>query len=504
MTTAPPHPVNATAIPLVVPSAHGEFSSPRVPTGLFIGGEWRDAEAASTFPVEDPATGEPLCEVSDATPADGLAALDAAAAAQDAWAMTPSRERAELLRRAFETLIARRDHFATIMTLEMGKPLAEARGEVAYAAEFLRWFSEEAPRVAGRYQPAPDGRSHLLVTKRPVGPSLFITPWNFPLAMITRKVAPAIAAGCTSVLKPAALTPLSALAFVALLEEIGLPSGVVNIVPSSQAGALTGPLLADRRLRKLSFTGSTAVGRALLAAAAPGVLRTSMELGGNAPFIIFDDADLDLAVEAAVVAKLRNMGEACTAANRFYVHKSLAADFTNALAEKFSALRVGPGMLPASNLGPLIDERSRAGVHALVADAVSSGARLVTGGQIPAGAGWFYPPTVITDVPQDAPLLTDEIFGPVAPVVSFQTEDEAVTAANASDVGLAGYVITRDIDRVLRLSQRLEVGMLGVNQGVISNPAAPFGGVKQSGLGREGGIEGVEEFLETMYVGIGG
>jgi succinate-semialdehyde dehydrogenase/glutarate-semialdehyde dehydrogenase len=481
---------------------HSGVTVPAVPTRLFIGGKWRDATGGGTFAVHDPATGGQLCRVADATVEDARAAMDAAAAAQEQWGRTAPRVRGELLRSAFELVTERADEFAVLMTLEMGKPLDEARGEVAYGAEFLRWFSEEAPRIAGRYQVAPDGKSRILVTKRPVGPSFFITPWNFPLAMATRKIAPAIAAGCTSILKPAALTPLTALAFVALLDEVGVPAGVVNVLPTSNSRAVSGEILADPRLRKLSFTGSTAVGQALLAQAAAGVLRTSMELGGNAPFVVFEDADIDAAVQGAVTAKLRNMGEACTAANRFFVHSSLADEFAAKLAERFAALQVGPGLAPGSKIGPLVSEDARRDVHDLVAGSIEQGARPLAGGSLPVGAGWFYPPTVLVDVPQDARILTEEIFGPVAPIVRFSTEDEAVRLCNASSVGLAAYLYTRDNARVLRLAERIEAGMIGVNQGLISNAAAPFGGIKQSGLGREGGVEGIEEYLDTVYVGI--
>jgi succinate-semialdehyde dehydrogenase/glutarate-semialdehyde dehydrogenase len=388
------------------------------------------------------------------------------------------------------------------MSLEMGKPFAEAKGEVAYGAEFLRWFSEEAVRVTGRYGTAPDGKNRIMVLKRPVGPSLFITPWNFPLAMATRKMAPAIAAGCTMVLKPAALTPLTSMLFVKVLEDIGLPKGVVNVVQTTRAGEVTGPIIKDERLRKLSFTGSTGVGRRLIADSADRVLRTSMELGGNAPFLVFEDADLDKAVEGAMAAKLRNMGEACTAANRFIVHESVAAEFSKKFAEKMSALKVARGTEDGANIGPLIDEKSRAGVHALVSDAVSKGAKVLTGGAIPSGEGYFYPPTVLADVPANAEILKEEIFGPVAPVITFKTEDEAVKLANSTEYGLIAYAFTQNLNRGLRLAERLEVGMFGLNAGVISNPAAPFGGVKASGLGREGGFEGIEEYLETVYVGI--
>jgi succinate-semialdehyde dehydrogenase/glutarate-semialdehyde dehydrogenase len=394
------------------------------------------------------------------------------------------------------------DDFALLMSLEMGKPFAEAKGEVAYGAEFLRWFSEEAVRVTGRYGTAPDGKNRIMVLKRPVGPSLFITPWNFPLAMATRKMAPAIAAGCTMVLKPAALTPLTSMLFVKVLEDLGLPKGVINVIQTTRAGEVTGPIIKDERLRKLSFTGSTGVGRRLIADSADRVLRTSMELGGNAPFLVFEDADLDKAVEGAMAAKLRNMGEACTAANRFIVHESVAADFSKKFAEKMSALKVARGTEDGANIGPLIDEKSRAGVHALVSDAVSKGAKVLTGGAIPTGEGYFYPPTVLADVPANAEILKEEIFGPVAPVITFKTEDEAVKLANNTEYGLIAYAFTQNLNRGLRLAERLEVGMFGLNAGVISNPAAPFGGVKASGLGREGGFEGIEEYLETVYVGI--
>ena len=472
------------------------------PKDLFIGGTWRAARGGGVLSVVDPATGSVLAGTADADVADGRAALDAAVTAQDAWAATAPRVRGELLRRAYELLVDQTERFATLITLEMGKPLAESRGEVAYAAEFLRWFSEEAVRVAGRYQVAPDGASRFLIARRPVGPCLFITPWNFPLAMATRKIGPALAAGCTTVLKPAPQTPLTALAFADLLARAGVPGGVVNVIPTSRAEAVTGPLLADPRLRKLSFTGSTAVGRALLRQAADTVLRTSMELGGNAPFLVFADADLDAALAGALVAKLRNMGEACTASNRFLVHASVAEEFSAGLARRFAALRVGAGLAGGTQVGPLIDEPARQRVHELVCYATARGAALATGGELPDGPGFFYPPTVLTAVPAGARLAREEIFGPVAAVTTFQTDAEAVALANDTEYGLAGYAYTRDLDRVLWLTERLEVGMLGVNQGVVSNPAAPFGGVKQSGLGREGGSEGIEEFLETVYVNL--
>ncbi|WP_416211735.1 NAD-dependent succinate-semialdehyde dehydrogenase [Microbacterium xanthum] len=473
-----------------------------VPRGLFIGGEWRPAESGAEFVVHDPATGAELARVADAARVDGLAALDAASDAQPKWAATSPRERSEILRRAFEIVTARAEEFALLMTLEMGKPLAESRAEVAYGAEFLRWFAEEAPRIAGRYATAPDGRNRLLVRKRPVGPSLLITPWNFPLAMATRKVAPAIAAGCTSLLKPAALTPLTALLFAQVLQEAGVPAGVVNVIPTTDPGGVTGPLLLDPRLRKLSFTGSTEVGQRLIADASAQVLRVSMELGGNAPFLIFEDADLDAAVEGALVAKLRNGGEACVAANRFLVAESIAADFTARLVEGMRRYVSARGTDPTSTIGPLIDEKTRAKVAELVASAVGEGAKVLTGGEIPSGPGYFYPPTVLAEVPPHARILTEEIFGPVAPITTFRDEDEAVRLANASEYGLVCFVYTTDLNRALRLSESLETGMLGVNTGMVSNPAAPFGGVKQSGLGREGGAEGIEEYLETTYIGI--
>lgn len=472
------------------------------PTQLFLNGKWVDASSGATFDVEDPATGLTLANVADATAEDGQAALTAAADAQDAWARTAPRTRSELLRATFEAVTARADDFALLMTLEMGKPLAEARGEVAYGAEFLRWFSEEAPRIAGRYSVAPDGVTRLLTHKRPVGPCLLITPWNFPLAMATRKIAPAIAAGCTMVLKPANLTPLTTLLLTSILDEIGLPAGVLNVVPTKNARAVTSPLLIDPRLRKVSFTGSTPVGRDLLRQSAEQVLRTSMELGGNAPFLVFEDADLDAAVEGAMKAKLRNMGEACTAANRFIVHESVADQFSTRLAAAMSELVVSRGTNDDSQIGPLIDAKSRDAVHQLVQDAQAAGATVVTGGQPADGPGYFYPPTVITDVPPAARILTEEIFGPVAPIVTFIDETEAIALANASVYGLAAYAYTRDMARTLRLTEAIEAGMLGINTGIISNPAAPFGGVKQSGLGREGGAEGIEEYLETRYVGI--
>ncbi|GAA1217948.1 NAD-dependent succinate-semialdehyde dehydrogenase [Rhodoglobus aureus] len=473
-----------------------------VPTGLLINGEWRAASDGGMLDVTDPSTGEVLLSIASATPEDGQAALAAADAAQRGWAKTAPRVRAEILRRGFEAVTARADDFALLMTLEMGKPLAEARGEVAYGAEFLRWFSEETARISGRYAQAPDGVSRLIVMKRPVGPCLFITPWNFPLAMATRKIAPAIAAGCTMVLKPATLTPLTALLFAQVMQEAGLPAGVLNVIPTRKAGAVTGPLIRDSRLRKLSFTGSTEVGRRLISDAAAQVLRVSMELGGNAPFLVFEDADLDRAVDGALVAKLRNGGEACTAANRFLVHESIAVEFSEKFAARVGGMTVARGTESSSKVGPLVDEDTRSKVHELVESALSEGATAVVGGHAIDGPGYFYAPTVLTNVPVGARILSEEIFGPVAPITTFATEQEAIQLANATEYGLVAYAFTRDLNRGLRLAEELEVGMFGLNTGMVSNPAAPFGGVKQSGLGREGGFEGIDEYLETRYVGI--
>ena len=467
---------------------------------LFIGGAWVDPADGGSFPVYDPATGEALCEVADAGARDGRRALDAAVGAQQAWAATAPRQRSEILRRAYEIVLARSEDLALLMTLEMGKPLAEARGEVDYAAEFLRWFSEEAVRIDGGFAVAPDGRSRLLVMRQPVGPSLLITPWNFPLAMGARKIAPAIAAGCTMVLKPAPQTPLSSLALAEILHEAGLPAGVLSVLPTSDPGPLVEPLLRSGQIRKVSFTGSTQVGRLLLAQAAEAVVKASMELGGNAPFLVFADADLDKAVDGAMAAKMRNMGEACTAANRIFVHESLAEEFGHRLAERMAALVVGPGTEPDVTVGPLIDDAARGKVSALVADALSRGAHTVTGGSALDRPGYFFAPTVLTGVSRDSELMRAEIFGPVAPIVSFTDEDEVVRAANDTEWGLVGYVFTENLSRALSVAERLEVGMVGLNTGLVSNPAAPFGGVKQSGLGREGGRVGIDEFLEYKYI----
>jgi succinate-semialdehyde dehydrogenase/glutarate-semialdehyde dehydrogenase len=467
---------------------------------LFIDGEWRDATGGGVLPVEDPSTGERLCDVADASPEDGQAALDAASRAQSSWAAHPPRERGEILRRAFARIVERADELALLMTLEMGKPLAESKAEIIYAAEFFRWFAEEAVRIDGRYSVAPNGQGRLLTMKQPVGPCLLITPWNFPMAMGTRKIGPVVAAGCTMVVKPAAQTPLSMLALTDILVECGLPAGVLNVLTTSRSGALAAPLIADRRLRKLSFTGSTEVGRRLIEQSAAQVLRVSMELGGNAPFLVFADANLDAAVDGAVVAKMRNIGEACTAANRFHVAEAVADEFSDRLAARMASLKVGRGTHDGVQVGPLIDQAGRDKVSELVTDAVDRGSRVLVGGQSLDGSGYFYAPTVIRDVPPDARVLREEIFGPVAPIASFDAEDEAVAAANATEYGLVAYVYTRDLQRAFRVVEALETGMVGVNQGIVSNPAAPFGGVKQSGFGREGGREGIAEYLETKYV----
>lgn len=471
------------------------------PKQLYIGGEWRDG-AEGTLSVEDPATGESLCDVADASSEDARAALDAAVEAGPEWAQHPPRERGEVLRRAFEAISAKADELALLMTLEMGKPLAESKAEISYGAEFLRWFSEQSVRIDGRYAVAPNGQGRLLTMRQPVGPCLLITPWNFPLAMGTRKIGPALAAGCTVVVKPAQQTPLSMLMLAKILEEAGLPGGVLNLVTASSSSKTMAPLIEDQRLRKLSFTGSTEVGRKLMEQASANLLRLSMELGGNAPFIVFEDADLDEAVKGALIAKMRNVGEACTAANRFHVAGPVADEFAERLADKLGSMRVGRGTEDGVEVGPLIDQNQREKVSELVQDAVGRGARALVGGHSRDGAGYFYDPTVLSDIPDDARLLREEIFGPVAPVKGFDSEEEAVAAANDTEYGLVAYVYTRDLKRALRVAEALETGMIGLNQGMVSNPAAPFGGIKQSGFGREGGPEGIAEYLETKYVAV--
>ncbi len=471
------------------------------PTGLLIGGRWGTGRGG-TLPVTDPATEDVIAEVASATPED---ALDAVAAAHDAlpgWAARPPRERGECLRRAFELMIDRTEALARLMVVENGKALKDARGEITYAAEFFRWYSEEAVRNEGALSLAPSGANRIMVLRQPVGVSVLVTPWNFPAAMATRKIGPALAAGCTVVLKPAKETPLSALAIAAILQEAGVPEGVVNVLPAMKPGPLVAAMLADPRVRKLSFTGSTEVGRALLRTAADTVTNCSMELGGNAPFLVFEDADIEAAVEGAFLAKMRNGGEACTAANRFYVHDAVAGEFTARLADRLSRLSVGPGLDDGTDLGPLVNSDTRSKVASLVESATRDGGRLVTGGQVPDRRGYFYPPTVLDDVPRGAGILGEEIFGPVAPVVRFTDQADAIAQANGTEYGLVSYLYTRDLRRALQVAEALEAGMIGINRGVVSDPAAPFGGVKQSGLGREGGHDGLLEFTETKYIAV--
>jgi succinate-semialdehyde dehydrogenase / glutarate-semialdehyde dehydrogenase len=471
------------------------------PTELFLAGRWTNGERGA-FPVEDPALGSTLCDGADAGPGDARNALDAAADVQDRWAATPSRVRSEILRNAFDLVHERADRLALLITLESGKPLAEARAEIDYGADFLRWYAEEAVRPAGGYRAAPGGDKRILTSTHPVGPCLLITPWNFPLAMVTRKLGPALAAGCTAIVKPAAETPLTALALAEIVEACGLPAGVLSVLPTSDAGAVVAPLLGDRRLRKLSFTGSTEVGRLLAEQAAPNLLRVSMELGGNAPFLVFEDADLDRAVDAAVLAKLRNTGQSCTAANRFLVHERVSERFSVRLAERLAEAKVGPGTNEAVEVGPLIDATARKRVESLVEAAVAGGAELLCGGEAPDRPGYFYRPTLLGTVPADAPIARSEIFAPVAPVSTFASEEEALRKANDTDWGLVAFVHTSDLDRALRIGDRLQVGMVGMNRGMVSEASAPFGGVKQSGLGREGGAEGLREYQETRYMAV--
>jgi succinate-semialdehyde dehydrogenase/glutarate-semialdehyde dehydrogenase len=473
-----------------------------VPTQLLVGGSWMDASDRRTFDVSDPASGEVIAAVADASVEDGLAAVSAAAVALPGWSATPPRQRAEVLRRTFELMTERTEQLARLIVRENGKALSDARGEVTYAAEFFRWFAEEAVRIGGDLQMAPAGTNRIMVLRQPIGVSVLVTPWNFPAAMATRKIAPALAAGCTVVLKPASDTPLTALALGALLSEAGVPAGVVNVLPSRRSGPVVDAMLQDPRVRKLSFTGSTEVGRGLLRQAADCIVSCSMELGGNAPFIVFDDADLESAVAGAMVAKMRNGGEACTAANRFLVQRGIAAEFGSRLALAMGGLRVGPGLEAGVQLGPLINAGGRDKVAALVDGAVSEGARIAVGGAIPEGPGFFYPPTVLVDVPASAAILREEIFGPVAPLVVFDSDEQAVALANASEYGLVAYVYTGDLQRGLRCSEALESGMVGLNRPIVSDPAAPFGGVKQSGLGREGGHDGLLEFLESKYIAV--
>jgi succinate-semialdehyde dehydrogenase/glutarate-semialdehyde dehydrogenase len=474
----------------------------RVPHQLFIAGQWTPATDGGTLEVRNPATEAVIAHVADATIEDARRALVAAAEAQAGWALTPAGTRAEVLHRTYQLMLERTDLLAEVMTQEMGKPLTEARGEVGYAAELIRWFAEEAVRIDGGYAHRPDGAARNVQLKQPVGPCLLVVPWNFPLAMGARKVGPAIAAGCTSILKPAPQTPLSSLALAQLLSDAGLPAGVLNVLPTSRAGEIVEPMLDSGVIRKLSFTGSTAVGKLLLGQAARNVVRTSMELGGNAPFLVLEDADLGIAVDAAFAAKMRNMGEACTAANRFFVHADVAEEFATRLGERMSGLTVGDGLEEGVEVGPLIDDSAREKVRGLMRDALDRGARLVAGGGCPDRPGYFVEPTVLTDVAPDSALNSTEIFGPLAAIQTFTDVEDAIARANDTDWGLVGYVITRDIDHALNVSEQLEVGMVGLNTGIVSTPSAPFGGIKQSGLGREGGRVGIEEYLDTKYISI--
>ncbi|WP_420180971.1 NAD-dependent succinate-semialdehyde dehydrogenase [Paenarthrobacter sp. TA1.8] len=478
------------------------FDPSSLQTDLFINGRWQQAANGATFAVENPATNEVIAHVADGSPEDAALAIEAAGRAQAAWGKSTPRERADILRRAYELVIANTDRLAAIMTAEMGKPLTEAKGEVAYGADMLRWFSEEAVRIGGDNASSVDGNTRILITKEPVGPSVLVTPWNFPLAMGARKIAPAVAAGCTMVFKPAELTPLTSLALVAIFKEAGLPDGVLNVVTTSSASSVVRTWTDSGIARKISFTGSTEVGKVLLRQAADNVMRSSMELGGNAPFIVLADADIEKAVDGAMKAKMRNMGEACTAANRFFVHRSVVEEFGEKFSKKMSELQVGNGALAGTDVGPLIEQKGLEKVESLVADAVSKGARVLTGGSRPEGPGYFYSPTVLVDVPTDAALMSTEIFGPVAAITPFDSEDEVLRLANDTEWGLVGYVFTESMDKAMRFSADLEVGMVGLNTGLVSNPAAPFGGIKQSGLGREGGKIGIEEFLEYKYTAV--
>jgi succinate-semialdehyde dehydrogenase/glutarate-semialdehyde dehydrogenase len=470
--------------------------------GLFIGGKWRESSSGSTLSVEDPSTEQQLCAIADGTAEDAIAALDAACEAADSWAKTPPRERGEILRRTYELMNERADDLALLMTLEMGKPLAESRGEITYASDFIRWFSEQAVRIDGRFAMNPTGGGRLMTMKQPIGPCLLITPWNFPTAMGTRKIGPALAAGCTMVVKPAQLTPLSMLALAEILAEAGLPGGVLNIVTSSSASRVTEPLFDDPRLRKMSFTGSTPVGKKLMEMASRRLVKCSMELGGNAPFLVFDDANLPHAVDQAVIAKMRNGGESCVAANRFHVHASVAEEFSARLAERLAAMPVGRGTEDGVEVGPLIDADQRDKVAELFDDAVGKGATVLTGGERIGDKGYFFAPTVLSGISDDTELLREEIFGPVAAVKTFTTDEEAIAAANNTEYGLVAYVFTQDINRAFKVTEELQVGMLGLNRGLVSNAAAPFGGIKESGFGREGGPEGIEEYLSTKYVAL--
>jgi succinate-semialdehyde dehydrogenase/glutarate-semialdehyde dehydrogenase len=483
----------------------GDFTLDQIadlPTDLLIGGKAVAASDGGRFAVIDPATGEAITTVADGTVDDAIAAVDAADAAAAGWAATAPRERAEILRRAFDLMTAQADELAHLISLENGKALPDARGETAYAAEFFRWYAEEAVRASGELTTAPSGANRIMVVRQPVGIAVLVTPWNFPAAMATRKIGPALAAGCTVVLKPASDTPLTALLMAKILDDAGVPAGVVNVVPARRSGAVVSAMLHDARVRKLSFTGSTEVGRILLKEAADQVVNCSMELGGNAPFVVFEDADVDAAIEGAMVAKMRNGGEACTAANRFFVHADVAEEFSRRLSERMSAMRVGPGIADDTQVGPLVNEDAVAKVAELVQGAVDAGGRVVVGGTRPDRPGFYFDPTVLTGVPPSAPILRAEIFGPVAPIVTFTDEAEAIRLANDTEFGLVSYVYTRDLARGLRVSEAMDSGMVGLNRGLVSDPAAPFGGTKQSGIGREGGHEGMLDYLESKYIAV--
>lgn len=471
-------------------------------TDLYIGGRWQKASSGERISVIDPANGEVLAEVASAGVEDGLAAVASASNALAGWSKTPPRVRSEILRRAFELMVARQTALAELIVRENGKAMNDAIGEVRYAAEFFRWYAEEGVRAVGEVSRAPSGTNQIMVLLQPIGVSVLVTPWNFPAAMATRKIGPALAAGCTVVLKPASDTPLTALAIAAILEEAGVPAGVLNVVPSARSGKVVGAMLHDARVRKLSFTGSTEVGRVLLSQAADCILSSSMELGGNAPFLVFNDADLDAAVQGAMIAKMRNGGQACTAANRFLVQKGIAPAFTERFSQAMRAVKIGNGLDADVGLGPLINAAACNNVQELVDGATAGGARVLTGGRRMDGPGYFYPPTVLDRVPRNARILTEEIFGPVAPIVEFEHEEEGIELANATEYGLVSYLYTRDLRQGLRVSERLEAGMIGLNRGIVSDPSAPFGGVKQSGLGREGSHDGMMEFLEKKYIAV--
>jgi succinate-semialdehyde dehydrogenase/glutarate-semialdehyde dehydrogenase len=474
----------------------------KVPTDLWIGGKWRPASDKSRFDVIDPATEKPIASVASASIDDAKAAVDAAAAAFPGWGAKKPRERGEILRKSYELIMRDAERLAKLITLENGKALSDSRGEVAYAAEFFRWNAEEAVRNVGEVSRAPSTGARILVHHKPAGVAVLVTPWNFPAAMATRKIGPALAAGCTVVLKPASETPLTMLALMPILEEAGVPAGVVNVIPSRRSGPVVDAMLHDPRVRVVSFTGSTEVGRKLLHAAADSVLKPAMELGGNAPFIVFEDADVDAAVDGAMIAKMRNMGEACTSANRFYVHEKIHDEFAKKLSARMQALKMGNGLDDGVAIGPLVNAETRDKVKDLVADAVKKGAKVATGGTPPNGAGFFYPATVLTEVPDNARMLREEIFGPVAALQKFKSEEELVKRANDTEYGLVAYLYTKDVSRGLRVSEQLDFGMIGLNRGLVSDPAAPFGGMKQSGIGREGAHEGLMEFLETQYISL--